>query len=148
MLWIILKDGGPEVSDAGQRFVVPSGDWWGLWLQKETWSESQHRNKSKVFVSVLVGVMACGISVPWPRIKLRPFPVKAPSSNHGGGGGCLIAQLCLILCNPTDYSTPGFSVLHCLPELAQTHIHWVGDAIQLSLPSPLALNLSQHQGLF
>ena len=40
----------------------------------------------------------------------------------------------------------------CLPEFAQTHSHWVGDAIQpphpLLLPSPPALNLSQHQGLF
>ena len=43
-------------------------------------------------------------------------------------------------------------VLHCLPEFAQTQVHWVGDAIQpshpLSSPSPLALNLSQHQNLF
>ena len=47
-------------------------------------------------------------------------------------------------------STPGFSVLHYLPEFAQTHVHWVSDAIQPShslLPSSLALNLSQHQGL-
>ena len=45
-----------------------------------------------------------------------------------------------------------FPVLHSLPKFAQTHIHWVGDAIQpshpLSLLSPPALNLSQHQGLF
>ena len=51
-----------------------------------------------------------------------------------------------------DCSTPGFPVLHCLPELAQIHVHWVGDAIQLSHPllppSPPALNVSQHQGLF
>ena len=51
-----------------------------------------------------------------------------------------------------DCSTPGFPVLHCLPELAQTHVHWVGDAIQpshpLSLPSPPTLNPSQHQGFF
>ena len=50
-----------------------------------------------------------------------------------------------------DCSKPGFPVHHHLPELAQTHIHWVGDAIQPSHPlsSPsLALNLSQHQGLF
>ena len=51
-----------------------------------------------------------------------------------------------------DCSTPGSPVHHQLPELAQTHVHWVGDAIQpshpLSSPSPLALNLSQHQGLF
>ena len=51
-----------------------------------------------------------------------------------------------------DCSTPGFPVLHCLPELAQTHVHWIGDAIQpshlLLPPSPLVLNLSQHQGVF
>ena len=51
-----------------------------------------------------------------------------------------------------DCSTPGFPVLHYLPEFAQTHVHRVGDAIQpshplLSLSLP-ALNLSQHQGLF
>ena len=55
-------------------------------------------------------------------------------------------------CNPMDCSPPGFLVLHCLPEFAQTQVHWVGDAIQpshLLLPaSPFALNLSQHQGLF
>ena len=50
-----------------------------------------------------------------------------------------------------DCSMPGSSVLHYLPEFAQTYIHWVGDAIQpshrLLSPSPLALNLSQHQVL-
>ena len=48
-------------------------------------------------------------------------------------------------------STPGFSVSHCLLELAQTHVHWVSDAIQPSHPllhPSLALNFSQHQGLF
>ena len=49
-------------------------------------------------------------------------------------------------------STPGFPVLLYLPEFTQTHVRWVGDAIQPSHPllplSPLALNLSQHQGLF
>ena len=49
-------------------------------------------------------------------------------------------------------SSPGFPVLYCLLGLAETHIHWVGDAIQsscpLSSPSPPAFNLSQHQGLF
>ena len=37
---------------------------------------------------------------------------------------CSVAQSCLTFCNPTDCSTPGFPVLHCLPELAQTHIYW------------------------
>ena len=52
---------------------------------------------------------------------------------------------------PTDCSMPGFPVHHQLPELAQTHVHWVSDAIQPSQPllstSPPAFNLSQHQGL-
>ena len=51
-----------------------------------------------------------------------------------------------------DYSTPGFPVYHQLPELAQTHVHQVSYAIQSShpllAPSPPALKLSQHQGLF
>ena len=53
---------------------------------------------------------------------------------------------------PVDCSTPGLPVHHHLPELAQTHVHQVGDAIQpsnpLSSPSLPTFNLSQHQGLF
>ena len=63
-----------------------------------------------------------------------------------------VAQSCLTLCDPMDFSTPGFLFHHQHSELAQTHIHRVSDAIQpshpLSSPSPPALNLSQHQGLF
>ena len=62
-----------------------------------------------------------------------------------------VAQSCPTLCNPIDCSTPGFPV-HQLPELAQTHVHRVDDAIQpshpLLSPSPPVFNLSQHQGLF
>ena len=51
-----------------------------------------------------------------------------------------------------DCCTPGFPILHHLPEFAQTPVHGVGDAIQpshpLLSPSPPALNLSQHQGFF
>ena len=65
---------------------------------------------------------------------------------------CSVAPSCLTLCDPMNCSTPGFPVLHHLLELAQTHVHWVGDAIQpshpLSPPFPPALNLSPHQGLF
>ena len=59
---------------------------------------------------------------------------------------------CLTLLDPMDCSTPGLPVHHQLLELAQTHVHWVSDAIQLShplsSPSPPTFNLSQHQGLF
>ena len=63
-----------------------------------------------------------------------------------------VAQSCPTLCDPMNRSTPGLPVHHQLPEFTQTHVHRVGDAIQpsppLSSPSPPALNLSQHQGLF
>ena len=66
--------------------------------------------------------------------------------------GCSVTRMCLILCDPMDCSTPDFPVHHQLPELAQTHVHQVSDAIQpshpLSSPSPPTFNLSQHQSLF
>ena len=59
---------------------------------------------------------------------------------------------CPTLCDPIDWSMPGFPVRHQLPELAQTRVHQVGDAIQPSCPllspSPPAFSLSQHRGLF
>ena len=59
-----------------------------------------------------------------------------------------VAQSCLTLCDPMNRSTPGL-IHHQLPEFTQTHVHWVGDAIQpshpLSSPSPPAPNPSQHQ---
>ena len=60
-------------------------------------------------------------------------------------------SVCLTLCDPLDCSTPGLPVHHQLPEITQTHVHWLSDAIQtfhpLSNSSPLAFNLSKHQGL-
>ena len=63
-----------------------------------------------------------------------------------------VAQLCPTLCDPMDFSIPGFPVNQQSPEHAQTNVHQVGDAIQpshpLLSPSPPAFNRSQHQGLF
>ena len=63
-----------------------------------------------------------------------------------------VAQSCPNLGNPMDCSMPNFPVPHQLLELAQTHVHQVGDAIQpshpLTSPSPPTFNPSQHQGLF
>ena len=63
-----------------------------------------------------------------------------------------VSKSCLTICNPMNCSPADFPVLHYHPEFAQTHVHWVCDAIQpsrlLSLPSPPALYLSQCQGLF
>ena len=63
-----------------------------------------------------------------------------------------VTQSCQTLCDPMNCSMPGLPVHHQLLEFTQTHVHWVGDAIQpshpLSSPSPPAPNPSQHQGLF
>ena len=66
--------------------------------------------------------------------------------------GCSSIQLLshVQLCDPIDCSTPDFRAFHHLPELAQTHVHQVGDAIQSSHPllSPSPPVLSEHQGIF
>ena len=63
-----------------------------------------------------------------------------------------VAQSCPTLCHPMNHSTPGLPVHHQLPEITETHVHRVSDAIQpshpLSSPSPLAPNPSQHQNPF
>ena len=43
---------------------------------------------------------------------------------------CSVTKSCLTLCDSMDCSTPGLPVLHHLPELPQTHVHWVSDATQ------------------
>ena len=116
--------------------------------------------------------------IPWRRVRL-PTPVFWPGEFHGlySWWGlkeldtterlslplsychimmkvicCWITKSCSTLCDPTNCSMPGFPVLHYLPELVQTHVHWVSDAIQpshpLLLPSSLVFNLSHPQGCF
>ena len=66
------------------------------------------------------------------------------TKEHGGLHFSSVTQSCQTLCNPMDCSMPGFPVHHQLPEFTQTHVHWVGDAIQpshpLSSPSPPTFN--------
>ena len=63
-----------------------------------------------------------------------------------------VTQSCLTLCDLVNGTMPGLPVLHYLPDFAQIHVHWVGDAISPSHPSqpsfPFAFNLSQHRGLY
>ena len=111
---------------------------------------------SSAFVPEVV-VLACPSSLPSFLFLFLSMTYPGESAN------CLydvcllmtfssFPQLCLTLCDTMDCSTPGFPVHHQLPELAQTHVHGVGDAIQpshpLLSPSPPAFNLSWHEGLF
>ena len=87
-----------------------------------------------------------------PPDSLFPWHIQSITKSHRYHNicsYCSVPQLCPTL-QPHDCSMPGFPFLHHLLELAQTY--WVSDAIHpshpLSSPSPLVLNLSQHQGLF
>ena len=64
----------------------------------------------------------------WSQIQLLFFPPLLCRSC------CSVAKSCLTVCDPVDYSKPGSSVLHCLPEFAQIPVHWGGDDIQPSHP--------------
>ena len=87
--------------------------------------------------------------VPWPGTKPRSPAVKVQIPKHRTSREfppylfmssccccccCSVTQSCLTLCDPMDCSTPGFPVHRYLPEFAQTHVHWVDDAIQPSHP--------------
>ena len=86
----------------------------------------------------------------WTGSKLEKEYVKAVYCHSTYFSS--VVQSCLNLCNTMNCSTPGIPVHHQLPESTQTHVHWVGDAIQPSNPlspsSPPVLILSQHQGIF
>ena len=120
-----------------------------LVMHREAWCAAIHRvAKGRTWVS------------DWTELKIKShcfhcFPIYFLWSD---GTGChsvqfsLDSQSCPTLCYPMDCSTSGLPVHHQLPEFTQTHARWVSDAIQpshlQSTPSPLALSLSQHQGLF
>ena len=114
-------------------------------------------------VSLASPALTSGFFTTAPPGKLRGTPVKIYRGLHlwwwlhfrkkyPSVQFSSLAQLCPTLCNPMKCSTPGLPVHYQLPESTQTHVHWVGDAIQPSHPllssSPPALNLSQHQVLF
>ena len=59
----------------------------------------------------------------------------------------LVAQSCPTLCDLMNHSTPGLPIHHQLPESTQTHVHWVGDAIQLSHPLSSPFPPALHHGM-
>ena len=100
----------------------------------------------------------CKVSLWWAKIYIFCFIQSSQYFQHPHfvddiiqAHCCSVARLCPTLCDPMDYSVQT-SLSFTVSEFAQTYIHWVDDAIQaphpLSPPSPHALNLSQHQGLF
>ena len=88
----------------------------------------------------------------WIKTSKMDFIFSNSQQSHSSVQFSSVAQPCLTLCDPMNRSTPGLPVHHQLLEFTQTHVHWVGDAIQpshpLSSPFPPAPNPSQHQSLF
>ena len=92
----------------------------------------------------------------WHRLSLGASEstalLRGLTAPHAAFQFSSVAQLCPTLCDPMNHSMPGLPVHHQLLESTQTHVHRVSDDIQpshpWSSPSPPALNLSQHQGLF
>ena len=82
----------------------------------------------------------------------KPWTENSPNDTNKKVQFSSVTQSCPALCDPMDCSIPGFPVHHELLELAQTHVHWIGDAVQpshpLSSPPPSIFKLSQQQSLF
>ena len=122
MSWLFTS-GGQSIGASASVLPMNIQGWFPLWLNDL--NSLQYKGLSRIFSS-----------------KIQFSLVQLSS----------VSQSCLTLCNPMDCSTPGLPVHHQLSEFTQTHAHWSSDAIQpsytLPSPSPPALNLSQHQGLF
>ena len=96
------------------------------------------------------------VATPWTVAYQAPLSLGYRQALRAGVSRELwfssVTQSCPTLCNPMDCTMSGLPVHHQLPELAQTHVQEVGDAIHQShsllSPSPPAFNLFQHQGLF
>ena len=136
-----LRPSGPGASLVAQwqRIHLP---------MQETWVETLgHEDPLEKEMATHFGILAWEI---WWTEELGGL--QSMGSQKSWTRLCSVAKSWLTLCDPVNCSTPGFLVLHYLLELAQTHVHWVDDAIQLSYPlspsSSFAFSFSWHGDLF
>ena len=138
--------------------LIPEGKEKVLWkLFTIVWKGKRREETSEKGIShtidintglaqVSFSLLSPRLPAPWPLCSSLSAPSSSPFFSSPSVQFSSAAQSCLTLCDPMDCSMPGFPVHHQLPELAQTHVHPVGDAIQpshpLSSPSPPAFNLS------
>ena len=136
--WERLNAGGEGDDRGWDGWIASPTQWTWVWVSSRSWWWTGKPGVLQSMGSQRVG-HDWAIELNWTGLYLLEV-------SH-----CSVAKLCLTLCNPMDCSMPGFPVPHHLPEFAQVHVLWVGDAIQpfhpLSPSSPSAFNVSQHQGL-
>ena len=111
-------------------------DYWVIYVMMiRSWFEARQIQLNK---ELILWLLTTYIELTMCQMLLKVYSVQFSS----------VAQSCPTSCDPMNHSTPGLPVHHQLPESTQTHVHWVGDAIQPSHPllpaSPLALNFSKH----
>ena len=144
--WLVAS-GGQSIRTSASASVLPMNiqDW--LLLGLTGWNSLQSKGLSRVFSNTTVQkhqFFGTQLSL-WSNSHIHTWLLEKPPVSS-------VARSCPTLCNTMNCCTPGLPVHHQPPELAQTHVHWVYDAIQPSHPlssfSPTAFNLSEHQGLF
>ena len=151
----------PEGTLQAEAGTKPKQNTWGCVTKEEEGNELQQPQVQQIKSPQLA--WDCGLWGNywlWKQVQIRVRPNLNLSWSHTAHNRSRdiprnqfssVAQSCPTLCNPMDCSMPGLPVHHQLLEFTQTHVHWVGDAIQpshpLSSPSSLTFNLSQHQGL-
>ena len=131
----------------------PASLLWAASEQKQKKLQGLRRPRPGIFTgtlwlhSVVPGLAEIQCAKQPPRKRIQRGGVHGTSVQFSS-----VTQSCPTLYDPMNHSMPGLPVHHQLLEFTQTLVHWVGDAIQpshpLSSPSPPALNLCQHQGLF
>ena len=126
-----LRRGGQELEESTDGWP------WKRWRQgtaryaRPVWDSSRN---SLFCVAYVARNGPCGVRLLSVYQTPRRWPKGRQISCHKNNTHCCsVAQSCLTLCDPTDCSTPGFPVHHLL-ECAQTHVHWIDDAIQPSHP--------------
>ena len=114
-----------------KNLPVSAGDWsFDSWIRKIPWRRKWQ--PTPVFLSgESHGRRSLMDFSPWGRKRVRQDLATKKQNQFSS-----VTQSCPTLCDPMDCSTPRFPVHHQLPELAQTHVHWVSDAIQPSHPLP------------
>ena len=120
---------------------------WKWWLESWEWINSKCVER-KLFRAIPRGIYA-RISGRRRNSQRGSHSQRGRVEKSGIEISCFfsVTKSCPILCDPMDCSTPGFLVLHRLPEFTQTHVHWISDAIQPSHPlSPLLVQIFYNYG--